>query len=871
MPPATFRSFGDVPSPGPSSVHKEHEAMPQTEPLSVKSWAPNEARAQNPRTPQMSVKTSSIRALRSRSITSSTPAVPAAPTPVSAPPAEIAVSGYPDRPSTGPGAKGKASIKGLHFKNKGAGNTYTASSVKGRNVASVDNDPSSNSFALIAPDDDSISEAESSLDERLNSSTVEENMTAFLIGTGPPSFATTSGGDISSSDPEPATTPDAIKLLARRLSQRPPRPDTPPGTTSGAGSSTVDSMDTSSPPAPSPPPKAPELGCAQNPDGSLREAHEIVFYNDPDDDMPLPAAPLADALSTAPAMETEADAAVHDPIYGPTPFLAPIATSPSAAPAPAPPIGQEASPVIEPQPAVATNTSPIPPPNPQAGASGTEPFTASETSFPPIVPAEKVAPPPAPSPAIPTSSSFAAVVAAPAPPRMTTRSLGQAARRLAEGPAPKSSPFVPLPRGMFIPKPAPSPLRPQPPPEIQQPPMAAPQRTSGERQAAPQAPQPPPAAGQPAAPQPAIALQAPLDAPDVPLAAPQPAVPQPPPAAQPTPPAGPALSVPASAASPLNVTPASVFCHIPLDMPGIYSPDVLTTRENISPRQLARWEALVGGKFLVFEWDGKPHSIDSNSVEDIKSGIERITGGASPLVGPAEPATPGKSGTPYVYLVRGVSDADTLLLLSGRVWNLVGGTTFFAIPFEPPSHPFLFTLEGFTFKVGEGVEVADTVVAEIADNDTAKAFLAINHDNYPAGVDPMTHFAASVRVTPFTTATAGGTHLRVSWNVTATPPSLDAATNRAWVSLLSALKYRSDMHYVGSAVSPPLFCSRCKSPGHVHGSCPLPKLEGWHQKPGAPAAAPSAGPPRAPRQQPANRAPRNNNGGGRNRNGGRGN
>ncbi|KAJ6616065.1 hypothetical protein B0H10DRAFT_1414526 [Mycena sp. CBHHK59/15] len=30
-----------------------------------------------------------------------------------------------------------------------------------------------------------------------------------------------------------------------------------------------------------------DLGCAQNPDGSLRDASEIAFYSDPDDEVPI--------------------------------------------------------------------------------------------------------------------------------------------------------------------------------------------------------------------------------------------------------------------------------------------------------------------------------------------------------------------------------------------------------------------------------------------------------------------------------------------------------------------------------------------------------------------------------------------------------
>lgn len=250
---------------------------------------------------------------RSKSIGKQTaPAAPAPPLPPSAPPSSIAVSGYPALPPAPNVPKTKTPLSALHF-GKNPTNTYSmlrsayvpldpvfyqntaGSKVKGKAPAS----PSASSTSTI-----SSPNAFAALSDHQDTYTVEEQATLDLLGLD--SFADSRGGDISSSWPR-SSSPDPIKALARRLGGvvSHTRPPTPPGTTSGAGSSSS---------------SIPELGCAQNTDGSLRDAADIVFFNDPDDDNPLPTVKptSAGAASTTDDSPFLAPTSEPNTTYGPT-------------------------------------------------------------------------------------------------------------------------------------------------------------------------------------------------------------------------------------------------------------------------------------------------------------------------------------------------------------------------------------------------------------------------------------------------------------------------------------------------------------------------------------------------------------------------
>ncbi|KAJ7670454.1 hypothetical protein B0H17DRAFT_1141810 [Mycena rosella] len=225
------------------------------------------------------------------------------------------------------------------------------------------------------------------------------------------------------------------------------------------------------------------------------------------------------------------------------------------------------------------------------------------------------APQPAPAPTTATPAPTAQPAATPTPPSVTqitaqpapqtapaaplfttvvTRS--QVARRAAAGPPTGPSPFNPLPRGMFIPTPAA-------PPAVQSTnhPTPAPNVATGTHAPSPQPPPPPPTH--------TINGTSAMGAQPLATGGPAPAVGT----------AGALVrTTPAATAAALEGAPLPAYCPIPLDTPGIFSPDRITARENVAPRQLAKWDALVGGKFLAYEWDGKPHSVNSTSVEDLK-------------------------------------------------------------------------------------------------------------------------------------------------------------------------------------------------------------------------------------------------------------
>ncbi|KAJ6494981.1 hypothetical protein DFH09DRAFT_1104001 [Mycena vulgaris] len=638
------------------------------------------------------------------------PVVPAPPLPASARPSVIAASGYLDRPALP--AISKSSAAALHFGDNPL-NTYSmfysspilspvshavddSRLLRQRESTRPRSSPSvSTSSTLSSPN------AFAALANHRETNTLEEQAMLDLLGLSDDSFADSIGGDISSSDLD-TSAPDPIKALARRLAR--PRPSTPPGTTSGAGSSDISS------PAP------PTLGCAQNSDGSLRQARDIVFFHDADDDTPLPAA-QPDGAPLAWEKEAPIDDAMNNSA---SPFLTPIvvATAPSSPPRSASSASGKESPV----PPSAGTSQPLPLLREERAKHVTAPLATTSTPQPAPMPT------PAPAPALSPTTSQAAPQAAPAVPLFTTIvTRSQAARRAAAGAHTSPSPFHPLPRGMFIPPP-PAPT------------VNAANYSTGVLPSATPGPQPlavqPPAAQPPAQP-PVVQPLAPQ------LPVPQPPAPQPL-AAPPLAPAAAGGPAPAAGAGDALVRFAPAAAAAALG-----APDALTARDNVAPGFLSKWDSLTGGKFLVYEWDGRPHSINTCS-----------------LVGPPEAANPANHSAPFMYLVRGVSDADTQLLLNGRIWNLVGGTTFFAVPYDAPSSTFIFTLDGFSFDADNGLDVADLVVSVIYEDHNAQTFLALNHDNYPPDDDPMATLPPP-SASPATLGNAGG-RTRIAWNVTAT-------------------------------------------------------------------------------------------------------
>ncbi|KAJ7741162.1 hypothetical protein DFH07DRAFT_965056 [Mycena maculata] len=686
----------------------------------------------------------------------------------------------PDCPPAGSTVKGKSAARSP----SSASNTSTSTA-------------SSNAFATLAD-----------LDEP---NTMEEQLTLDLLGLPDDSFSGSVGGDLSFSKHVTPPT-DPIALIARRLAR--PRPTTPPGTTSGAGSSSISD--------------APELGCAQNADGSLKEAEDIVFFNDPDDDTPLPAPTTSSSAEASAVTHANTTAAP----LAPSPFLAPVTSSPAVTTPQGTDLAGAATAIDRARQAVAAAMSlpvfPLTAPPPAPCAAPPPAYTAAPVS----VPAAALLPVPAPTPtplavspaaplplphlptpeaapglALPAPSAGTQPAAGPSFSMMVTRS--QARRTAAGAPMPNTLPF-----GMFIPLHAPAAsatastanLSTPPPGQFPPLPQAAPVANAAQPPAGPGAQQPAQVA--PAAPPPAQLL------PGAQPAAPAPGVGTAGTAAIPgvgTVGAATTLVVPAAAAAVLTATPLPLFCHVPADTPGLYRPDRITAFDNVCPAHLSKWDALSGVKILVYEWSGRPHSRDSTAVEDLKTSIGRIIGSA-PLVGPPVAENPSSRSAPFMYL----------LLLTNHVWNIVGRHTFFTIPYDAPSSNFLFTLDGFSFTADDGVEVANLVVEVIHGNHMAQTLLSLNHDAYPstADADPMAHFTASVRVSPTHLKGAGG-RTCIAWNVTAAPPSSDVANNHAWVSALSPLIFASTMHWEARAVSPPLSCAGCKSPGHSIGLCPL--------------------------------------------------
>ncbi|KAJ6493947.1 hypothetical protein C8R47DRAFT_1213633 [Mycena vitilis] len=247
--------------------------------------------------------------------------------------------------------------------------------------------------------------------------------------------------------------------------------------------------------------------------------------------------------------------------------------------------------------------------------------------------------------------------------------------------------------------------------------------------------------------------------------------------------------------------------------PAIYGWHADRVHENMHERQVIKWDNTPDDKVFVHEWDGRRHHEDAPTVDTLRTGITRAVGGA-PLVGPAEPSSGSSPSSPFLYLVRNLTPAQCQLLLSRRCWSGFG-VSLFPVLYAPPSSPFLGSIYGLLY----------SATLEHATNYEAQAYLTLVNDNYPAGVDPMNHFISTLRVAEGARGPADRPQL--IWNVTADPPSLIPASNRAFVTIFEGLEFDSDMHYVGKVIKPALFCTGCKSLGHEREHCAYRKLPGF--------------------------------------------
>ncbi|KAJ7506111.1 hypothetical protein B0H11DRAFT_2220036 [Mycena galericulata] len=810
------------------------------------------------------------RQTRSKSITNSS-APPGALT--TATPAEVATSGYADRAPAA--SKGKNPLSGLHF-NKGA-NTYTGSTVKGKSATATASRPrtpssdsstassrSSNPFAPLAP---------------LEEHTLDEQITADLLGVDVAVFNQENGTESTSTDMrsifaetsasaarsifaiEPQSSPhhNVFTELRTTLAKRAQAASSSPG------------ADALSPPAPAGVPWSAMIVSATPVDQSAAST-ESPFLS-PISNSSVPTVNANPVPSTSPSLASPSMKGANPTSGEPsaaaatdkTPIIDSTGTQSSSL---AGNVSAQSNGVESPAPNPILVAPTVPPSSSNGDVSSAPASAVPAPSVPPAVTTTAVPPPTTNLP------SFAAIAAAPAPSGPATRSKARAIAAQSAIVAPAPSAGAPGPTQAATPAstvgaalpvaignttpavvPAAGPAHPNA-PGVAPPPAAA---------AAPPAAPPTAAAAAPLTAAAAAFFGAAVAPPVAPGAAiPGTAVAPPAGAAIPGTGAAPAVAIvpaagaalPAAAAGPVNGILAPL--HVPVGaapagaqgaqgglaatiwtpappggFPPIYGWDEDTVRQNINPAHLEMWDASADAKIWVYEWNGTKYTRESTSLENIKSSIARIFGTPAPLVGAPAPAQASSPG-PIVYLVKNLPPQHLQRLIDRRCWSINGGSTFFTLPYNPPPHPFVMTLDQLTFEdtPENAVAVATLVAITIQGNHDAQTFLTLVHDNFPAGSDPMAFFISSIRVVAVSLANSGGTGRHTAWNVTAQPPSLDPASNRAWISIVTGLKYISEMHFVGSAMIPPPFCGGCKSLGH-NDLCPYPSIPGWN----APAAS----------------------------------